>query len=93
MTNTTYQALNHTNPNETEACWLCYSIQPPFYESVAIMGNYNTANNSDTCRWGQKRPGLTLPVLTGNGTCIGKAPEKYSHLCTNNINISDISKK
>ena len=91
MMNTTYKALNHTKPNETEACWLCYSTKPPFYESVAIVGNYSTANNSDTCNWGQRRPGLTLPALTGNGTCIGTVPTKYSHLCINNRNIFNTS--
>ncbi|VFV28552.1 Hypothetical predicted protein, partial [Lynx pardinus] len=91
MMNTTYKALNHTKPNETEACWLCYSTKPPFYESVAIVGNYSTANNSDTCSWGQRRPGLTLPVLMGNGTCIGTVPTKYSHLCISNRNIFNTS--
>lgn len=33
-----FKVLNATNPEATEACWLCYEISPPYYEAIG----YNT---------------------------------------------------
>uniref|UniRef100_A0A8B9NBG1 Uncharacterized protein n=1 Tax=Accipiter nisus TaxID=211598 RepID=A0A8B9NBG1_9AVES len=38
-----YQALNETNPNFTTSFWLCYDIEPPFYEGIALSSPYNTS--------------------------------------------------
>lgn len=34
-----YSALNTTQPNMTEDCWLCLVANPPYYEGIAILGN------------------------------------------------------
>ena len=46
-----YKFLNATKPNLTRSCWLCYDIRPPFYEGIAIMGQYNTTTDPNACRW------------------------------------------
>uniref|UniRef100_A0A8C6A7E6 Envelope glycoprotein n=1 Tax=Marmota marmota marmota TaxID=9994 RepID=A0A8C6A7E6_MARMA len=35
-----YQALNSTQPNLTESCWICLQASPPYYEGVAINGSF-----------------------------------------------------
>ncbi|XP_013972599.1 uncharacterized protein LOC106559347 [Canis lupus familiaris] len=79
----TYKLLNATKPNLTRSCWLCYDIRPPFYERVAIMGQYNTTTDPNACRWNQKpfSKGLTLQSVSGQGLCIGPPPLHYQNLC------------
>lgn len=36
----TYRGLNSTHPDLTSSCWLCYGIKPPYYEGMAVLGNY-----------------------------------------------------
>ena len=76
-----YQVLNTSRPDLTKACWLCLDVWPPYYEGIAIRGNYKTASNSSSCRWQQATARLTLQAVTGQGTCIGHVPPEQSHLC------------
>lgn len=47
-----YEALNNTNPNMTKSCWLCYGVNPPFYEGVALNASHLiNATSPDSCRW------------------------------------------
>ncbi|NWQ71719.1 ENV2 protein, partial [Neopipo cinnamomea] len=69
-----YQVLNHTHPNITKHCWLCYDINPPFYEAMAIIGEIKRINsmNPTECLWNEeKRQGITMAQVSGIGNCIG----------------------
>nr|P03394.1 RecName: Full=Glycoprotein 55; Short=gp55; Flags: Precursor [Friend spleen focus-forming virus (strain Lilly-Steeves)]CAA24793.1 unnamed protein product [Friend spleen focus-forming virus] len=35
-----YQALNLTNPDKIQECWLCLVSGPPYYEGVVVLGTY-----------------------------------------------------
>lgn len=80
-----YQALNETNPNFTTSCWLCYDIEPPFYEGIALSSPYNTSTEESPsqCKWNKRKVGITLQQVRGSGWCIGKVREKQRKLCMN----------
>uniref|UniRef100_A0A673UPY1 Envelope protein n=1 Tax=Suricata suricatta TaxID=37032 RepID=A0A673UPY1_SURSU len=80
----TYKTLNLTNPNVTNAYWLCYDIKPPFYEAIGLAAPFNLSDNETpaACKWDRKGPGLTFQVVTGTGTCIGNFPRDQSQICT-----------
>uniref|UniRef100_A0A8C5ZSZ2 Envelope protein n=1 Tax=Marmota marmota marmota TaxID=9994 RepID=A0A8C5ZSZ2_MARMA len=86
-----YQALNSTQPNLTESCWICLQASPPYYEGVAINGNF-TYGPSTRCNW-ETGHRLTLPEVTGSGTCIGGS-SMSKELCayTATVSSSDPSK-
>ncbi|NXA84731.1 ENV1 protein, partial [Thryothorus ludovicianus] len=73
LLNITYQVLNSTNLNVTQHCWLCYDIEPPFYESVGVHVKAKRVNGSNPsqCLWGDKKQGLTMQYESGKGRCIG----------------------
>ncbi|KAF0874267.1 ENV2 protein, partial [Crocuta crocuta] len=81
-----YEALNQSNPDVTESCWLCYDIQPPYYEAVGLTAPYNTSNEifPAGCKWDQKKPGLTLQAVSGKGTCLGTLPPNGCPVCSLN---------
>ncbi|NXH87747.1 ENV2 protein, partial [Edolisoma coerulescens] len=71
-----YQVLNVTNPNLTENCWLCYTIQPPFYEATGVTAEPKKINgaNPSQCLWqkgSNQTQGITLAQVTGKGRCVG----------------------
>jgi hypothetical protein len=43
-----FLTLNATNPNRTQECWLCLVSRPPYYEGVAIQGNYTNHTSPPT---------------------------------------------
>ncbi|VFV38599.1 pol_mlvav ame: full=pol polyprotein contains: [Lynx pardinus] len=55
-----YHVLNTSRPNLTKSCWLCLDVRPPYYEGIAIKGNYTTASNSSSCRWQQTTARLSV---------------------------------
>ncbi|NXN03157.1 ENV2 protein, partial [Sylvia borin] len=69
----TFASLNQSNPNFTSSCWLCYDIEPPFYEGVALNApfSYSAEPNPHQCRWDTPRRGITLNQITGQGKCFG----------------------
>lgn len=55
-----YEALNRSDPEATEACWLCYDIRPPFYEAVGLAASFIQSGEASrtSCKWDRKGPGL-----------------------------------
>ena len=79
----TYRGLNSTHPGLTSSCWLCYGIKSPYYEGIAVPGNYIQTRDHSACRWQQKVDArLTLQRVTGQGLCIGNVPQTFQHLCS-----------
>ncbi|KFP08318.1 hypothetical protein N300_02225, partial [Calypte anna] len=78
-----YRSLNHSNPNLTSSCWLCYDMQPPFYEGIAFKASitYSSNSNPTQCNWDTPRKGITLSQVRGKGVCFGNtsiANQDYS---------------
>ncbi|XP_056659782.1 MLV-related proviral Env polyprotein-like [Monodelphis domestica] len=70
-----FSALNHSFPNFTTNCWLCLVASPPYLEAYALTDNNLTCSkvdNPSACHWDNDDPSLTIPIIGGNGTCIGK---------------------
>lgn len=75
MVQQAFIALNHSNPNATKSCWLCYATLPPYYEATGIDGNIVQNLNPGYCRWSQSgQVGLTLFSVSGQRLCIGQFP-------------------
>ncbi|XP_073930040.1 protein C3orf33 homolog isoform X1 [Castor canadensis] len=79
-----FLTLNHTNPNMTNSCWLCYDVRPPFYEAIGLNTTHDTSSeeNPTQCSWGDRKRGLTIQQVNGQGTCLGKVPKNRRDLCT-----------
>ena len=78
-----FAALNHSNPNATQSCWLCYTLYPPFYEAIGLNVSYNLTTNPNPpqCHWGERRVGLTMREVWGRGLCLGTVPPEKTPLC------------
>lgn len=81
-----YSALNATQSNLTQSCWLCLSAAPPYYEGTAVNGTYNTTSSS-SCDWGGDHK-LTLPKVTGTGLCVGTPPADRQQLCARTVQVN-----
>ncbi|NXK51851.1 ENV1 protein, partial [Chauna torquata] len=75
---TSFEVLNKTYPNLTRECWLCYDIQPPFYEAVGTVAKIKRDNgtNPRKCIWTGRNitedaPGITMSKVSGKGVCTG----------------------
>nr|AAK16156.1 envelope glycoprotein [Mus cervicolor popaeus endogenous virus] len=83
-----YLALNFTNPEKTQECWLCLVATPPYYEGVAVMGDYtNHTSPPDNCS-SLPQHKLTLPEVSGQGHCIGNVPTSHQALCNKTESIT-----
>nr|BAM33597.1 envelope polyprotein [Felis catus]BAM33602.1 envelope polyprotein [Felis catus] len=80
-----YLTLNLTTPNQTQDCWLCLTAKPPYYQGVAIIGNFTNHTNAPLRCSTTPRHGLTLTEVTGHGLCIGKIPPSHQNLCSQTI--------
>ncbi|XP_043732291.1 MLV-related proviral Env polyprotein-like [Cervus elaphus] len=91
----TYGALNHSNPNATQSCWLCYTSHPPYYEAVGLNATYNlsTLSNPPQCSWGDRKVGLTMKQVWGSGTCLGTVPTDKQTLCAQTDNDTNFTDK
>jgi hypothetical protein len=83
LVNAAFLTLNHTNPNMTTSCWLCYDVRPPFYEAIGLNVTYDisTSENPTQCSWGDRKRGLTIQQVSSQGTCLGKVPVGKQDLC------------
>ena len=77
-----YLILNVTNPNKTQDCWLCLVSSPPYYEGVAILGNYTNQTTAPHSCTAIPKHKLTLSEVSGKGLCIGSIPRTHQTLCT-----------
>jgi hypothetical protein len=76
----TFKTLNRTAPNLTEACWLCYSPSPPFYEAIGVNSSFTVKATVPTTNWEARPAGLTMAQVSGRGTCVGKVPRRDKRL-------------
>nr|P21445.2 RecName: Full=Envelope glycoprotein; AltName: Full=Env polyprotein; Contains: RecName: Full=Surface protein; Short=SU; AltName: Full=Glycoprotein 70; Short=gp70; Contains: RecName: Full=Transmembrane protein; Short=TM; AltName: Full=Envelope protein p15E; Contains: RecName: Full=R-peptide; AltName: Full=p2E; Flags: Precursor [Feline sarcoma virus (STRAIN SM)]AAA74004.1 env [Feline sarcoma virus] len=77
----TYLALNATDPNKTKDCWLCLVSRPPYYEGIAILGNYSNQTNPPPSCLSTPQHKLTISEVSGQGLCIGTVPRTHQALC------------
>nr|AAG39910.1 envelope protein [Murine leukemia virus] len=80
-----YQALNLTNPDKTQECWLCLVSGPPYYEGVAVLGTYSNHTSAPTNCSVASQHKLTLSEVTGRGLCIGTVPKTHQALCNTTL--------
>nr|AAA46514.1 env protein [Murine leukemia virus] len=76
-----YQALNLTNPDKTQECWLCLVSGPPYYEGVAVVGTYTNHSTAPASCTATSQHKLTLSEVTGQGLCMGALPKTHQALC------------
>ncbi|XP_048657415.1 MLV-related proviral Env polyprotein-like [Marmota marmota marmota] len=82
-----FTALNHSDPNKTQECWLCLLSRPPYYEGVAIQDNYTSHTTPPWRCTSLPQHRLTLSEVSGQGVCIGKVPRTHQRLCNKTISI------
>ena len=56
------------NASESKDCWMCFSASPPFYEGIALFGNFTLL--SDARQLPFESVQLTLTELSGVGSCV-----------------------
>jgi hypothetical protein len=83
LVNAAFLTLNHTSPNMTTSCWLCYDVRPPIYEAIGLNAAYNvsTSENLTQCSWGNRKRGLNIHQVSSQRTCLGKVPAGKQDLC------------
>lgn len=55
-----FQVTNASTPELIDSCWLCYEIRPPYFEGIALIGNFTETENPSECIWQQGEARLTL---------------------------------
>lgn len=83
-----YLALNFTDPNKTQDCWLCLVSRPPYYEGMAVLGNYTNQTSAPTSCTSIPQHKLTLSEESGQGLCIGTIPKTHQALCNSTQKVS-----
>lgn len=83
-----YSALNLTDPNRTQECWLCLISRPQYYEGVAVNGSYSSHTSAPASCGSTPQHKLTLSKVSGQGSCIGNVPHSYQGLCDSTQQIS-----
>ena len=76
-----YLALNLTDPAKTRECWLCLVSRPPYYEGVAIHGNYTNHTSAPSNCLDTPQHRLTISEVSGQGLCVGKVPKTHQAVC------------
>nr|AEW89630.1 envelope glycoprotein [Odocoileus hemionus]AHI49865.1 envelope glycoprotein [Odocoileus hemionus]AHI49869.1 envelope glycoprotein [Odocoileus hemionus]AHI49871.1 envelope glycoprotein [Odocoileus hemionus]AHI49876.1 envelope glycoprotein [Odocoileus hemionus] len=83
LVNAAFATLNNTDPNATQSCWLCYNPRPPYYEAIGLNVSYDLSSgqNPPQCRWEERKVGLTMKEVWGQGLCLGTVPRDKTSLC------------
>lgn len=76
-----YIALNYSDPTKTQGCWLCLVSSPPYYEGIAVTGNYSNQTSAPLSCTVLPQHKLTLSKVSGKGLCIGTVPQSHQVLC------------
>lgn len=76
-----YLALNTTAPEKTQDCWLCLISSPPYYEGIAVTGNYTSQTSPQGRCLSTPMHKLTLSEVSGQGFCVGNVPTTHLALC------------
>ena len=78
------------NASEFEDCWMCFSASLPFYEGIALFGNFTLL--SDARQLPFESVQLTLTELSGIGSCVlGPAmlpPGPLLEICNNTFRVN-----
>ncbi|XP_062045886.1 MLV-related proviral Env polyprotein-like [Lepus europaeus] len=82
-----YQALNNSDPNRSQDCWMCLALPPPYYEGVAVIGNWTNHTTVPPRCCGLPSHRLTLTEVTGQGLCVDSVPPRYQGLCNKTMTI------
>lgn len=77
----TYATLNLTRPDKTKECWLCLTPQPPYYEGLAVVGEYTKQATAGALCGTAMQHKLTISEVSGKGLYIGKVPATHQGLC------------
>ncbi len=77
-----FLALNHSDPNKTQECWLCLLSRPPYYVGTAIQNNYTSHATPPWSCASLPQHRLTISEVSGQGICIGKIPLTHQKLCS-----------
>ncbi|XP_062040970.1 MLV-related proviral Env polyprotein-like [Lepus europaeus] len=82
-----YHALNSSDPNRTQDCWMCLASPPPYYEGVAVIGNWTNHTTVPPRCSSLPSHRLTLTEVTGRGLCVGSVPPRYQGLCNKTMTL------
>jgi hypothetical protein len=78
------------NASEFEDCWMCFSASLPFYEGIALFGNFTLL--SDARQLPFESVQLTLTELSGAGSCmLGSStllPWPLLEICNNTFRVN-----
>ena len=62
-------------------------FNPPFYAAIGLNVSYNLSLdwNPPQCRWEERKVGLTMNEIWGQGLCLGTVPRDKTPLCAQTI--------
>lgn len=77
-----YLALNYSDPNKTQECWLCLvSNSPPIRRGLQSQVITPIRLVPPLSFKASPQHKLTLSVVSGKGLCIGTVPQSHQALC------------
>ncbi|XP_062047791.1 MLV-related proviral Env polyprotein-like [Lepus europaeus] len=82
-----YQALNNSDSDRTQDCWMCLASPPPYYEGVAVIGNWTNHTTVPPQCSNLPSHRLTLTEVSGRGLCVGSVPLQYQGLCNKTMTL------
>lgn len=80
--------LNRSDPNLTQECWLCLVSTPPYYEGLAVLGNFSNHTSPPVSCYPSVQHKLTLSEVSGQGLCVGTIPTANQPLCNSTASLN-----